>query len=98
MLAIDRRGFIASLGGAAAVGLMSHEARADALEEALLAQLNSGPQGAAARATAAAANPGAQMRPRLAFRLRPRSRRRFPRGTIGAARARCSTTPIPKAT
>ena len=40
MLAIDRRGFIASLGGAAAVGLMSHEARADALEEVLLAQLD----------------------------------------------------------
>ena len=39
MLAIDRRGFIAGLGGAAAVGLMSHEARADALEEALLAQV-----------------------------------------------------------
>jgi hypothetical protein len=42
MLAIDRRGFIASLGGAAAVGFMSHEARADALEELLLAQLDSG--------------------------------------------------------
>ena len=42
MLAIDRRNFIASLGGAAAVGLMSHEARADALEEVLLAQLDTG--------------------------------------------------------
>ena len=42
MLAIDRRGFIASLGGAAAAGLMSHEARADALEEGLLAQLGPG--------------------------------------------------------
>jgi hypothetical protein len=30
---IDRRAFIASLGGTAAVGLMSHEARADALED-----------------------------------------------------------------
>jgi hypothetical protein len=58
MLEIDRRGFIASLGGAAAVGLLSHEARADALEEALLAQLND-TQGAAARVAAAAANPGA---------------------------------------
>jgi hypothetical protein len=58
MLEIDRRGFIASLGGAAAVGLLSHEARADALEEALLAQLNDA-QGAAARVAAAAANPGA---------------------------------------
>ena len=30
---IDRRAFIASLGGATAVTLMSHEARADALED-----------------------------------------------------------------
>jgi hypothetical protein len=42
MLAFDRRGFIASLGGAAAVSLLSHEARADALEQALLAQTNIG--------------------------------------------------------
>jgi hypothetical protein len=35
MLNIDRRHFIASLGGAAAVGLMTHEARADALEHYL---------------------------------------------------------------
>jgi hypothetical protein len=32
-MAIDRRAFIASLGGAAAVTAMSHEARADALED-----------------------------------------------------------------
>ena len=32
---IDRRDFIASLGGAAAVALMSHEAKADALEHHL---------------------------------------------------------------
>jgi hypothetical protein len=38
MLHFDRRDFIAALGGSAAVGLMSHEARADALENALLAQ------------------------------------------------------------
>ena len=38
MLPLDRRNFIAALGGSAAIGLMSHEARADALEEALLAQ------------------------------------------------------------
>jgi hypothetical protein len=37
---VARRDFILSLGGAAAVGLMSHEARADALEEALMAGLN----------------------------------------------------------
>lgn len=35
MLKIDRRHFIASLGGAAAVSLMTHEARADALEHYL---------------------------------------------------------------
>jgi hypothetical protein len=35
MIELDRRDFIASLGGMAAVSLMSHEARADKLEEAL---------------------------------------------------------------
>ncbi len=35
MIDMDRRDFIASLGGAAAVGLMSHEARADEIEEEL---------------------------------------------------------------
>jgi hypothetical protein len=35
MIEIDRRDFIAGLGGVAAVSLMSHEARADALEDAL---------------------------------------------------------------
>ena len=39
-LPFDRRQFIASLGGAGAVALMSHEARADALEGALLAKLD----------------------------------------------------------
>ncbi|HEY5566988.1 MAG TPA: hypothetical protein VIM81_07055 [Gammaproteobacteria bacterium] len=47
MIELDRRDFIASLGGMAAVSLMSHEARADKLEEALnerieLAQASSG--------------------------------------------------------
>ncbi len=37
---IDRRAFIASLGGSAAVGLMSHEARADALEDYMLERLD----------------------------------------------------------
>ena len=37
---IDRRAFIASLGGAAAVELMSHEARADALEDYSIAKLD----------------------------------------------------------
>jgi hypothetical protein len=39
---IDRRRFIASLGGTAAVALMSHEARAEALEEYMVEQLNAG--------------------------------------------------------
>lgn len=39
MTNIDRRDFIASLGGAAAVSLMSHEARADALEDELNTRL-----------------------------------------------------------
>lgn len=38
MLPLDRRAFIASLGGASVVGLMSHEAKADALEAALTEQ------------------------------------------------------------
>jgi hypothetical protein len=65
MVAFDRRAFIAGLGGTAAVGLMSHEARADALEEALLAQVDSGARasnnrtsGTAAPAAAAAAASG----------------------------------------
>ncbi len=37
---IDRRVFIASLGGAAAVGLMDHEARADALEDYSIKKLD----------------------------------------------------------
>jgi hypothetical protein len=37
---IDRRVFIASLGGAAAVGSMSHEARADALEDHMVRLLD----------------------------------------------------------
>jgi len=42
MLPLDRREFIASMGGAAAVALMTHEARADAIEEALMAQATAG--------------------------------------------------------
>jgi len=52
----DRRAFIASLGGAAAVSMMSHEARADALENALLAQTQARP--------AAATSPGATAAPK----------------------------------
>jgi hypothetical protein len=39
MIELDRRTFIQSLGGAAAVGLMSHESRADELEQALAERL-----------------------------------------------------------
>jgi hypothetical protein len=57
MLSIDRRSFIAGLGGTTAVGLLSHEARADALEEALLAQLDTGQRAGAAKPSTAAAQP-----------------------------------------
>ena len=40
MIHIDRRHFIASLGGAAAVKLMSSEAKAEALEAYMMQQLN----------------------------------------------------------
>ena len=49
MQPFDRRDFIAALGGSAAVGLMSHEARADAMENALLAQSASRPRPGAHR-------------------------------------------------
>src|SRR5215470_11993425 len=42
MTQIDRRHFIASLGGAAAVKLMTSEAKAEALESYVMAQLNGG--------------------------------------------------------
>ena len=37
---VDRRAFIASLGGAAAVAMMDHEAKADALEHYMEEQLD----------------------------------------------------------
>jgi hypothetical protein len=40
MIQIDRRHFIAGLGGTAAVAKMSHEARAEALEEYMIERLN----------------------------------------------------------
>jgi hypothetical protein len=40
MIQIDRRLFIASLGGAAAVKMMSHEAKAEALESYMIQQAN----------------------------------------------------------
>ena len=53
MLKIDRRDFIASLGGAAAVSLMSHEARADALENYLEERLYAQVEGNAVGGSAA---------------------------------------------
>src|SRR5262249_34643117 len=44
MIQLDRRHFIASLGGAAAVRLMSSEAKAEALESYMIQQLNGTPQ------------------------------------------------------
>ena len=44
---IDRRAFIAALGGTTAVSLMSDEAKADALEEYMSARLNQAAQAAA---------------------------------------------------
>jgi hypothetical protein len=41
---LDRRAFIASLGGTTAVGLMSDEAKADALEDYFMARLNEAQQ------------------------------------------------------
>ena len=49
---LDRRAFITALGGAAAVSLMSDEARADALESHLMAQAGSATVNPAAVATA----------------------------------------------
>src|SRR5688572_8025990 len=50
VMEIDRRHFIASLGGTAAVALMSHEARAEALEEYMVEQLiTAGPPAQAAK-------------------------------------------------
>lgn len=45
---IDRRAFIAGLGGSAAVSLMGSEAKADALEEFMIERLNAAQDGTAA--------------------------------------------------
>ncbi len=59
MIKIDRRDFIASLGGAAAVALMSHEARADAIEHYMEDRLYAQAEGTATGGSAAAAFPTA---------------------------------------
>src|SRR6058998_3084396 len=50
MMQLDRRHFITSLGGAAAVKLMSAEAKAEALESYMMQQLNNSASGSAATA------------------------------------------------
>ena len=71
---IDRRLFIASLGGVAAVRLMSHEAKAEALEAYMIQQLNPA---------------GSQAAPK-SFRLLPISRLRLKLGSIAGVSATCS--------
>ena len=62
---IDRRVFIANLGGTTALGLLSDEAKADALEEFMSARLN---EAAAARPpTVAQSAPAAQATAAQAF-------------------------------
>ena len=72
MLNIDRRHFIAALGGSAAVASMSAEAKADALENYLIANLGEGGGGA----PVAAPSPPPRAR---------RSMRRFQHGVIDVA-------------
>jgi hypothetical protein len=64
-MGIDRRDFITSLGGVAAVSVMSHEARADALEDRLMAQVSDAPS-AVARAEEGAARAAAEKFPTAA--------------------------------
>jgi hypothetical protein len=64
MIQIDRRHFIASLGGAAAVKVMSYEAKAEALEAYLMQQLNNPPAAAAAKPFPKAADIEAQIETR----------------------------------
>lgn len=59
MLNIDRREFIAALGGIAAVNLMSHEARADAIEHYLEQKLHAQPESATNSSASAADMPTA---------------------------------------
>ena len=61
---LDRRHFIASLGGAAAIKLMSHEARAEALEAYMSQQLNTAAPAAQARRFPKAAELEAQIETR----------------------------------
>ena len=69
MLNIDRREFITALGGIAAVNLMSHEARADALEHHLNEKLYAQPGGLAATTSSSGEFPSAaQVKAEIATR------------------------------
>jgi hypothetical protein len=74
-LSLDRREFIARLGGASAVALMGHEARADAVEDALLARLEATPITAPAQA--------GEVYPKMADLEAQIPTRHFRRGTGG---------------
>ncbi len=76
---IDRRAFITTLGGTTAAGLMSDEAKADALEEFMSARLN--------ETVAMQQAP----RPLQTSRRRRSSRHRSRRGRRGAASETCSS-------
>ena len=77
---LDRRKFIAALGGATAVAAMTHEARADALEDALLAQLDQGAASGTASASgvdsASGAGSGFPTRAEIEAAITTRSYRR----------------------
>ena len=62
---IDRRLFIASLGGVGAVRLMSHEAKAEALEAYMIQQLNPAGSQAAPRKFPTTADIEAQIETRF---------------------------------
>ncbi len=63
---IDRRAFFATLGGAAAATAMTHEARADALEEYMQQQVEDSVRGQSAAAPGAPAANGAKKFPTAA--------------------------------
>ena len=82
---IDRRAFIASLGGVAAVSLMDHEAKAEALEHYMEDQLDQG--------VAAQAQGQPEKFPTVAEIEAQIETRPFRRGRIG--RRRCQPDRVP---
>lgn len=68
MFKIDRREFIASLGGAAAVSLLSHEAKADALEHFLEDTLHAQAEGEGSGGSAAAFPTAAEIQAQIPTR------------------------------